>query len=475
LSALFGAVDLGASSGRVIAGTLEDSKISLHEIHRFKNSPIPEGERLVWDFAQIFGEIVQGLEKLAVFASSRSMVVESIGIDCWAVDYGLVAKGKLLQNPGCYRDPRNELGVSAVHAKVSFEELYLSTGLQFLPFNSIYQLASQQVVDPRILDSAEHVLMMPDLIGYFLSGEMATERTNASSTGLLSAKKLDWDDQIAQKLDLRLSLFAPLANPGEVLGQVLPEVVHSLAGTNVVLVGSHDTASAVVGVPATSRDCAYLSSGTWSLLGAELDSPVLSEASRQANFTNELGVDNRVRYLKNLSGLWLVSESLRYFESEGEPAELTELLEQASLLNPTARFDVSDPRFISPGDMPIKIQLALAESGQRSFSSKAELIAIILHSLAQSYAENFETLKTLTGMSFSKLHIIGGGSQNSLLNQLTANYTNSEVVAGPVEATAIGNILVQARSAGLLQGNLEQLRQVIQNSNIELQKYFPQP
>lgn len=473
MTSLFGAVDLGASSGRVIAGLISNGKLTLQELYRFPNGPITEGDRLVWDFESLFNHVVEGLGKLAEFASERELSVQSIGIDCWAVDYGLVANGKLVQNPSCYRDPRNDQGVALVHSKVPFEKLYASTGLQFLPFNSIYQLAAQQLLDPEALAVAEQALMMPDLIGYFLSGQLATERTNASSTGLLSAKTLEWDEEIAEELGIDPSLFAPLASAGEVVGQVLSEIVPSLAGTKLVLVGSHDTASAVVGIPSATAGTAFLSSGTWSLLGAELDAPILTEESRAANFTNELGVDDRVRYLKNLSGLWLVSESLRHFEENGQPLELTKLLVEAASITSRSRLEVSDPRFIAPGDMPNKINQALLETSQQPFETPAELIAIILHSLAASYASNFETLKRLTGREFSKLHVIGGGSQNALLNQLTADYTNTEVIAGPVEATAIGNILIQARSLGVIQGDLEALRQLILDSDFELKSYLP--
>lgn len=473
MAALFGAVDLGASSGRVMAGIIDSGKLRLQELHRFQNGPVTEGDRLVWDFGNLFSNVLAGLERLAVFANEQKLLVESIGIDCWAVDYGLVAEGKLLQNPSCYRDPKNEQGVQRVHARVPFERLYASTGLQFLPFNSVYQLARQQLLEPHILDAAEHALLIPDLIGYFLTGKIATERTNASSTGLLSAKTLQWDEGIAQDLGIATSLFAPLARAGDVLGGILPTILPALSGTKIVLVGSHDTASAVVGIPSTIRGAAFLSSGTWSLLGAELDQPILTEKSRIANFTNELGVDDRVRYLKNLSGLWLVSESLRYFEEHGQPLELTELLKQASTIKPISYLAVSDPRFISPGDMPPKINQALIEAKQKPFESPADLIAIILHSLAASYATNFQTLIDLTGKSYPTLHIIGGGSQNTLLNQLTADYTKTQVIAGPVEATAIGNVLIQARSLGVVEGELEGLRQLIINSDFELRTFLP--
>ena len=473
MNALFGAIDLGASSGRVIAGLVSSGKLTLHELHRFPNGPIEEDGRLVWNFTELFDQILIGLGKLSEFSSQHGTSVQSIGIDCWAVDYGLVSDGKLIRNPSCYRDPRHEKGVELVHAKVPFDRLYQSSGLQFLPFNSIYQLTGQQTAEPELVAEADYLLLMPDLIGFFLTGEYAAERTNASSTGLLNAKTLEWDSAIASSLGIDIDLFPKLSNAGETLGTISPKLVPDLAGTKVVLVGSHDTASAVVGVPAATRGTAFLSSGTWSLLGTELDSPILSRESMEANFTNELGVDNRVRYLKNLSGLWLVTESIRHYNESGMNLELSDLLLEAAEIKPTSTLDVSDPRFIAPGQMPTKIATALNESGQEGFETPAELIAIILHSLAQSYAANLSTLEALTGQSFELLHVIGGGSQNALLNQLTADYTGCKVLAGPVESTAIGNILIQARAAGVLSGTLEDLRKVIINSDFDLQEFSP--
>lgn len=473
MNTLFGAIDLGASSGRVIAGLVSSGKLDLQELHRFANGPIEEDGRLVWNFTELFDQILIGLGKLSDFSRQRRTSVQSIGIDCWAVDYGLVSNGKLLRNPSCYRDPRHEKGVELVHSKVPFDKLYQSSGLQFLPFNSIYQLTAQQRSEPELVAEADYLLLMPDLIGLFLTGEHAAERTNASSTGLLNAKTLEWDSAIAGSLGIEMDLFPKLSNAGETLGTILPELVPGLAGTKVVLVGSHDTASAVVGVPAASRGTAFLSSGTWSLLGTELDAPLLSKESMEANFTNELGVDNRVRYLKNLSGLWLVTESIRHYNESGINLELADLLFEAAGIKPTSTLDVSDPRFIAPGQMPTKITAALNESGQDGFETPAELIAIILHSLAQSYAANLSTLEALTGQSFDLLHIIGGGSQNALLNQLTADYTGCKVLAGPVESTAIGNILIQARACDSLSGTLEDLRKVIINSDFDLKEFNP--
>jgi rhamnulokinase len=473
MAALFGAVDLGATSGRVIAGSFAGGKLSLAEVYRFPNNAVEKSDRLVWDFDQLLTGVKRGLRELGARAERLGLDVTSIGIDTWAVDYGLIAKGELIANPSCYRDPQNEVGVQFVHQSISPEQLYQISGLQYLPFNSIYQIARQQQLDNRLFSSAEKLLMLPDLIGYQLTGKLATERTNASSTGLLDARTRNWSQELADELGIDLNLFPALADAGDELGKLKAGFGPRLKNTKVVLVGSHDTASAVVGVPAKESGFAFISSGTWSLLGAELPEPILTEDSRLANFTNELGVDSRVRYLKNLSGLWLLSESLRHYAERGEDYELVPLLKAAAKLTPTQRIDVNDPRFVAPGDMPIKISQQLLASDQKNFESVSELTAIILHSLAESYAENLLTLEQLTSKSYPIIHVIGGGSQNQLLNQLTANYTGREVLAGPVEATAIGNTLIQLRAAGLVEGSLEDLRTVILDSGFELKSFSP--
>jgi rhamnulokinase len=315
--------------------------------------------------------------------------------------------------------------------------------------------------------------MIPDLIGFLLTGVLATERTNASSTGLINALSRDWDFELADKLGIDLNKFPLLADSGSQLGKLKGEFGQALSDTKVILVGSHDTASAVVGTPSTEKNFAFVSSGTWSLLGAEIESPILTAQSRAANFTNELGVDGRVRYLKNLSGLWLLSESIRDFELAAPKVDIASLLEEITSLVPNQRIAVSDPSLITPGSMMKKIQDQLLLSGQEPFESLGELAAIILHSLGQSYADNFAALEELVGKHFSVLHIIGGGVQNELLCQLTADYTNTRVLAGPVEATAIGNILVQARSSGLTGPTLEDLRAVIVASELGIREFLP--
>lgn len=470
---LFAAIDLGASSGRVISGLLENGKLELHELHRFPNRVLELEGSLVWDFENLMSEIRSGLIRLNTEAEKLGLQVQSIGIDTWAVDYGLLKNGQLLASPNCYRDPRNAVGVEVVHSKFSFEELYKISGLQFLPFNSLYQIARQQQTEPGLMDSADSIVMLPDLVAYFLTGRLRTERTNASSTGLLDARTRDWNIDLAARLGIDLRKFPELADAGSELGSLIEDFGPMLAEAKVVLVGSHDTASAVVGTPSAKPGFAFLSSGTWSLLGAEIAEPILTAESMAANFTNELGVDNRVRYLKNLSGLWLLSESIRDFEQSGVKIKLEALIEEAADLNPKQRLDVNDPEFISPGDMLAKIRRQLRASKQADFSSMVELAAIILHSLAASYAENFVRLKQLTGMQFDAIHLIGGGVQNKLICQLTADYTRVKVIAGPIEATAIGNILIQARAAGVAEPTLESLREVILGSDFGLTEFLP--
>lgn len=471
MKTLFGAIDIGASSGRVIAAIFENDRLSMTEVHRFPNAPKQRGDRLIWDLDGLLAQVRYGLRELGARAEKLGLNVKSVGIDTWAVDYGLLKGGQLISQPSCYRDPQNELGVRLVHEKVTFSDLYEINGLQFLPFNSLYQLTKDRDLFPSEFNSAEQILLLPDLIGYFLTGVLATERTNASSTGLLDANTKEWSEELAQKLDIDLSMFPPLANAGEELGALKPEFGPRLSATKVVLVGSHDTASAVVGVPAIKKNFAFISSGTWSLLGAEIGHPILSTESQTANFTNELGVDNRVRYLKNLSGLWLLSESMRFWNSTGNPQDLQTLLAGAALVESPAILDLGDPAFIAPGDMPLKIARHLESSGQPAPKSPSEIVAVILHSLASSYACALDELEKLTGRNFTELHVTGGGSQNRLLCELTAQYCKVDVIAGPVEATAIGNILVQARSAGLTGKNLEDLRRIILNSDFQLKTY----
>ena len=442
---VFAAVDIGASGGRVMAGTVEDGLLRIDAVHRFPNGVVERDRHLRWDLDALYGEVLRGLEKVPGAVS--------IGIDTWAVDYGLLdGDGRLLADPIAYRDGRTDAVIDQVHATVDPAELFAVNGIQFLPFNTLYQLAAEP-----LLDEAAHVVLLPDLLAYWLTGTLCTEVTNASTTGLLDVRTKQWSTELLARLSIRASLLPPLEAPGAVRGT-------SPDGVPVVTVGSHDTASAVVGVPATTDRFAYIASGTWSLVGLELPGPVLTEDARLANFTNELGVDGRTRFLRNVGGLWLLQECMR----EWHRGDLDELLLAAAVLpvgGPTV--DVDDDAFIPPGGMQARI---VARAG-RPLDQPAT-VRCILDSLAAAYARTVEQAAALAVTTVEVLHVVGGGSQNQLLCQLTADATGLPVVAGPVEATAIGNIAVQARTHGVLPGSLEAIRARIA-ATTRLRRYEP--
>ncbi len=439
MTEILGAIDLGASSGRVIAGVLSDFGLELHEVARFPNGPVAKGNQLHWDFDALWAAIKDGLNRLGDFASQRQTTVKSIGIDTWAVDYGLVdSEGKLVATPRHYRDERNLLGASVVHEAISQNELYQNNGLQFQPFNTLYQLTAEQLQNPELLAKAETVLLMPDLIAFFLTGVRRAEVTNASTTGLLDVRTHNWNLQLCEKLSINPGLLPQLINPSETYGEILGFENSGLKNTRVVAVASHDTASAVLAVPKLEKTGAYLSSGTWSLIGVELDEPKLSPAAAQANFTNELGINNSIRFLKNLSGLWLLQECVRTWGLKVE-----DVVEGAKHESVDARIDVNDPEFAAPGDMPSRIQVHVTRRGQAVPQTPAQITRCILESLADAYATAIQELERITGRKVSQLNIVGGGSQNALLNQLAADRCGIPVLAGPVEATAIGNLMAQ--------------------------------
>jgi rhamnulokinase len=468
---VFGAIDIGASSGRVVAGWWADGEMHLDVVHRFPNGAAVADGHLRWDLTGLYEQVLVGLQKLA----ERYPNVVSLGIDTWAVDYGLLdADGRLLAEPIAYRDDRTEAVIDDVHARVDPAQLYAVNGLQFLPFNTLYQLTAEQR-GPRWA-KARQALLLPDLLAFWLTGERRTEITNASTTGLLDARTRSWSTELFAALDLPTGLFPPLVEPGEVVGPVRPTVAEHTglpATTTVVAVGSHDTASAVVGVPAADRRFAYVSSGTWSLVGVELDQPVLTEASRAANFTNEGGVDGRVRYLRNVGGLWLLQESLRTWREAGEPADQDTLLTEAAALEAGGPVvDVDAPEFLPPGDMPVRIRAACAAAGKPEPESAAAVVRCILDSLAVAYAKTVASAQDLSGQVVDVVHIVGGGSRNALLCQLTADLSGRPVLAGPIEATALGNLAVQARAAGVLPAELDELRTALRGG-LDLSHYEP--
>ncbi|MEV6495075.1 rhamnulokinase family protein [Actinoplanes sp. NPDC051633] len=437
----FAAVDLGASSGRVMVGDVSASGVSLTEAHRFANEPVRVRDTLHWDVLSLYRGVLDGL--------AAAGPVDAIGIDSWAIDYGLIdAGGRLLGNPVHYRDARTD----GVVTGIPDEKLYALTGLQKLSFNTIYQLLAEP-----LLPLADRMLLIPDLLAYWLTGKIGAEFTNASTTQLLDVGTGEWAGSLIGDLGLPARLFPPLRAPGTVIGP-------SSLGPEVIAVGSHDTASAVVGVPAGSPDFAYISCGTWSLVGVELDAPVLTEESRLANFTNEGGVDGTVRYLRNVMGLWLLQECQRAWRTDDLPG----LLAAAASARPFAAvIDVDLPRFLAPDDMPARIA---AEVGREL--SRAETVRCVLDSLALAHRRTVRQACELSGSTAEVVHIVGGGARNELLCQLTADACERPVLAGPVEATALGNVLVQARAAGVLSGDLPALRGVLRETQ-QIRRYEP--
>lgn len=473
---LFGAIDLGASSGRVIAAVIGDGQLDITEVHRFPNVVLEEGDKLFWDFAGLQREISAGLTKLGEFGASSALKVTSIGIDTWAVDYGLLdGDGRLVANTRNYRDERNLVGVAVVDKLVSPERQFEHNGLQFLQFNTLYQLAAHQTLDPEEWDAAQTMLLIPDLLAHWLTGQARTERTNASTTGLLNVHSHEWDWELIDALGFKRQLFAPLISPGQVIGGLLTQhVTHpALEGAVVTAVPSHDTAAAVVGSPLADQHSAYLSSGTWSLLGFELANPVVSAAARQQNFTNELGAENRVRFLKNLSGLWLLQQSIEEWKREDAATDLLQLLEAAASVESDARIDVNDEEFLAPGDMPARIQTHCARRGGTVPRTRAEVVRCILDSLADAYGTAIKGLEQITGTTVRQLNVVGGGSQNRLLAQLTANAAGVTVLTGPVEATALGNLISQAGAHGCAPATLDGQRAVIRD-HFQPQIFTPQ-
>jgi rhamnulokinase len=472
---VFAAIDIGASSGRVILSRVTGGDagqvVALEVVHRFPNGVVEIDGGLRWNFDALFAEVLEGLRAAAALATVRGETISSIGIDTWAVDYGLVNKaGELVAQPYSYRDDRSRAAVAPVHAKLDPVRLYQTTGLQFLQFNTIYQLAIEKDLDGL------QALLIPDLIAFLLTGARRTEATNASTTGLFDAVAGEWATEFLAALGLRKDLFPPLIQPGEAYGALLPGIAAQVGlpqDTQVVAVGSHDTASAVAAVPAQAEDFAYVSSGTWSLVGLELKHPVLTEASREANFTNERGVDGTIRYLRNMGGLWLLSECQRTWAAEGFRPELTTLLGAAAALPAGGpQINPDDPYFIAPDNMPDRIRAAVRRTGVVLPDDPAAITRCIMDSLAAGYARTLADAERLADKSVDVVHVVGGGSQNALLCQLTANATRRPVIAGPVEATALGNVLIQARAAGAVAGRLPELRTII-GAGTSLRRYEP--
>ncbi len=436
------AMDFGASSGRAMLGSYDGKQLELEPLHRFDNGPVEGTDgHLHWDADGLFREIVKSLR----LAAERGIRLESIGIDTWGVDYGLIGPdGTLLSQPFNYRDARTDGQMERVMANVPADAIFDATGIQFMQINTLFQLAAEQK-EGRLAEASQ-LLFMPDLFSYYLTGEARCERSIASTSQCYNPQTRTWATDILKPLGLDGVPWAPFVETGAVLGPLRPDLAETtgVGPVPVVAVAGHDTASAVAAVPATQANWAYLSSGTWSLMGIELDEPLIQAESRAWNFTNEIGVDQTVRFLKNISGLWMQQECRRTWAEAGQSYSWTELADLAEASEPfKSVVNPDDPAFLAPGDMPARVRAWCREHGQPEPETPGAVIRAILEGLALRYRWVMHRLEALRGRPLDILHVVGGGSGNDLLNRFTASATGKPVEAGPTEATAIGNVMVQ--------------------------------
>jgi rhamnulokinase len=449
------AIDLGAESGRAILGGLAGGKLSVDELHRFPNTPLREGDGLYWDAAKLWQEIQRGIE----IAVGRGAALDGIGVDTWGVDFALLgADDQLLEKPRHYRDGRNNGMMEKLFEFVPRDEVFGYTGIQMMQINSLFQLFSMKLAGSPAVASARRLLHIPDLFNFWLTGVAKSETTIASTSQFFNPAQMAWATELFKRLDLPGEILCPIVPPGTLLGKTL-----AAPNTPVYTVGGHDTASAVAAVPAGDGDnWCYISSGTWSLMGVEIPQPVINEHSLRLNYTNEVGVGGKIRLLKNIAGLWLLQECRRAWSLEGTPYTYDELTRMAAEARPFSAL-IDPDAFLEPGEMPRKIAEHCRSRGGEPPATHAEFARAILESLALRYRHVLEDLETLSGRKIEIVHIVGGGSRNRVLNQFVADCTGRVVIAGPGEATAIGNILVQAMGAGELTG-LDQIRAVVRSA-----------
>ncbi len=469
----FLAFDLGASSGRAILGKLSDGKLELEEIHRFKNQMSLIHGKYFWNIFSLFDELKAGLKKCV---TEYKIQPTSIGIDTWGVDYSLVtSEGQLIGLPFAYRDHRTDSAMEEFFKRMPKDEAYFLSGIQFMQFNTLFQLFASVKENFSRLKIASSLLFTPDTLNYLFTGVKKNEYTISSTSQLLKPGKPEWEPKLFQAAKIPLQLMGDIVQPGTEIGKILPEVQNETGCGEIscVAVASHDTASAIASVPADGGNWAYLSSGTWSLLGIESEEPLVSEQTLEMNFTNEGGVDGTTRFLKNIMGMWLIQECKRIWDEEKvlEWQEIVDLSQAAEpfkcLINP------DDPSFLNPGDMPAAIQNYCERTNQFVPQTKGEIARCIYDSLAMKYKYTIELIEKVTGRKIEKLHIIGGGAHNKMMNQLAADSIGIPVYAGPTEATAIGNLMMQARAAGLV-NSLSEIRAIIRNS-FEITEYTPSP
>lgn len=461
------AVDCGAESGRVMAGLWDGARVRLEELHRFPTGIAHVGDTMRWDISRIWSEVERGL---GLAAQRFGEAIVSVGVDTWGVDYTLIdAAGELVEQPWHYRDARTRGVLDQVKARVSLEDIWAASGIQFMEINTLYQLVASQERDPSVLARADCFLMIPDYLHFRMCGARVGEFTNATTTQFFHPTRKTWSVDLLERLGLPTAMLPEVVPPGTRLGRLLPGVRERTglhAKVEVIAPATHDTGSAVAGLPgAAEQGRAYISSGTWSLLGVELSEPNLSPRAFELNLTNEGGVDGTYRLLKNIMGLWLVQGCRRAFECRGGTSDYGALVDAAISAPPfRSLIDPDDPLFLSPPDMPAAIAQFCRETGQPEPQTEGEFVRCALESLALKYAAVLHWLKEMTGNFIGAIHIVGGGSRNRLLNQFTANACQRPVLAGPVEATVLGNVLVQARAGGEL-NSLADIRHVSRDSS----------
>lgn len=468
----FIAIDLGATSGRTILGSVGENTIEFKELSRFPNKIIRLGDHFYWNIFSLFESIKEGLKA----AAQENITISSIGIDTWGVDFAFIGDdGSIMGLPYSYRDPHTFKAADDFFTrKLSRDQVYQRTGIQIMNFNSLYQFHALQTEESSQLKSASHILFMPDALSYMLTGEMVTEYTIASTSQLLDVNTRKFDDVLLGSVGLYPSMFGRIVEPGTEIGKLNPYLAKEvgLPCIPVIAVAGHDTASAVAAVPASDEKYAYLSSGTWSLMGIEVNKPIVSDKANTLNITNEGGVDGTIRFLKNITGMWLLEQCLKVWKSEGREYSYSEIVEMANGVNAFERFiDPDDPGFANPPDMTEAICDYCIKTSQSCPGTDAEFIGLIFASLAMKYRQVIDHFQSFVDFTIEKLHIIGGGSRNKLLSQMTANATGKVVIAGPSEATAIGNIMLQAKSAGLVK-SLQEIRDMVAKT-VDTESYRP--
>lgn len=467
------AVDLGAESGRVMLGAVSNDRLSLREVYRFSNGPGGGGQSLRWDFDKLFSQVKGGISE-AIKQSDGE--ISGISVDSWGVDFGLLgADGRLIENPYHYRDGRTDGMMEKAFELLAEREIYENTGVQFMQINTVYQLLSMRLADSEVLGKAKTLVLMADLVAYYLCGEAFAGYTLASTSQLMDMRSGLWSAEIFDRLKLPMEIMPEVVKPGQVVGQLKSELCAEFGcgPINMIAAGSHDTACAVAAVPARGKRWAYLSSGTWSLMGTEEGQAIINDKTFEYQFTNEGGVEDTILLLKNIMGLWVLAECRRQWQREGAELSYAELTAKAREAEPFAAYiDPDYGGFLSPGDMPAKVNEYLAETGQEKIYDKGQMARAILESLALKYRSVMEALEDVTEEAIETLHIVGGGIKNELLCEFAANATGKKVVAGPIEATSSGNILMQARATGQI-GSLEEIREIVGES-FDIKHYQPQ-